>query len=1032
MALSSFERAISIVCMFLFVVPQFSHNVASDSTEEAEALLKWKASLPNQNNSLLSSWTLSPANATNNSTQCAYWSGISCNQDGRISKFNLSLSGLKGTLDEFPFLSFPFLEFIDFGANDLFGVIPAQIYNISKLKYLDLSVNLFHGKIPKEIGLLRNLETLHLNNNKLNGSIPQELGQLTSLDDLILSSNYLDGSIPASLGNLSNLGRLYLYNNSLFDSIPPEIGNLSNLVKLDVSTNSLSGPISLGFKSLRNLNFLYMYENKLSGGIPEELGNIESLYELSLYSNNFSGSIPESIGSLKKLNWLQLYNNKLSGSIPYKIGNLKSLMYLELSENQLSGHIPPTFANLSNLKTLYLRNNYLSGSIPEEIGNLKLVLLSLEYNHFTGSLPHNICQSGFLENFAVHGNEFNGRIPKGLRNCTSLLRLHLENNEFVGNISEDFGIYPKLQYLDLSHNKFQGEISSNWAKCPKLGGLKIAANEITGSIPAELGNLTQLGRLDLSSNLLVGEIPKELGNLSLLEELILNGNKLSGSIPLEIGSLSDITRLDLSANRFGNSIPENIGNLLKIYYLNLSKNQLSQEIPTQLGNLHQLLELDLSQNLLRGNIPSQLSDLEILQKLNLSHNNLSGFIPGGFENMLALSSIDISYNDLEGPIPNSTAFRNASIEELQGNKDLCGDVIGLKRCKGSEAFNTGKHGLRKGLVILLAILFPVLAVLVFSVVLIRILRTSWRSKRDSQEVESGKNYGEVFSISNFDGKKMYEEIVKGTNDFNSEYCIGKGGQGSVYKAELSGNTVAVKKIHALYTSIAVQKEFLSEIQALTVIRHRNIVKFFGFCSHSRHSFLVYKYLEGGNLASILSNENAAVDLDWSKRLKVIKGVANALSYLHNDCFPPIIHRDISSKNILLDSEYEAHVSDFGTAKLLYPDSSNWTELAGTYGYIAPELAYTMKVTEKCDVYSFGVLAMEVIQGKHPRDFLSQSSGSSANMKIDLGNILDPRLPFPSLQVQNKLVSIKEMALLCLDVNPNSRPTMHIVVQSLCR
>ncbi|KDO63962.1 hypothetical protein CISIN_1g042876mg, partial [Citrus sinensis] len=175
---------------------------------------------------------------------------------------------------------------------------------------------------------------------------------------------------------------------------------------------------------------------------------------------------------------------------------------------------------------------------------------------------------------------------------------------------------------------------------------------------------------------------------------------------------------------------------------------------------------------------------------------------------------------------------------------------------------------------------------------------------------------------------------------------------------------------------------------------------------------------------------AAQELDWSQRMNTIKGVADALSYLHHDCFPPIVHRDLSSKNLLLDLEYEAHVADFGIAKFLKPDSSNWTEFAGTYGYVAPELAYTMKITEKCDVYSFGVLALEVIKGKHPRDFLSSISSSSLNTDIELDEMLDPRLPAPSRSVQEKLISIVKVAFSCLNESPESRPTMKIVSQQL--
>ncbi|XP_044498767.1 MDIS1-interacting receptor like kinase 2-like [Mangifera indica] len=1034
MAFSSLNK-LSLVFFNFFVLLHFQLNAACNSTQEAQALLKWKATLQTQSHSVLSSWTLYPVNAGHNSTQRAAkmshcsWFGISCDHAGSIHRLNLSNANLKGTLDELSFSSFPHLVYLDLSINELFGIIPSQIGYLSKLKYLDFSTNQFSGKIPTEIGVLTHLETLHLAENQLNGSsIPNEIGQLKSLIDLALYSNGLEGSIPASLGNLSNLAWLYLYNNSLSGSIPPEMGNLSGLLELYMDTNSLTGQIPTAFAKLRKLTVLYMFKNQLSGSIPQELGNLESLFHMSLHSNNLSGSIPASLGGLKNLKLLHLYHNTLSGSIPTEIGNLKDLVDLELSQNKLSGPVPDSLKNLSNLQFLYLRENNLSGTIPREIGFMRFIHLQLDSNHFTGHLPHNICLGGSLERFSVHGNNFFGPIPNGLRNCTSLTRLLIQGNKLSGNISESFGVYPKLEYIDLSQNKFYGEISSIWGMCPKLHSLKMAENHITGSIPVELGNLTHLGRLNLSSNFLVGGIPKEIGKLSLLEELILNGNQLSGAIPPEIGSLTEITSLDLSSNMLSKSIPATLGNLSKIHYLNLSNNQFSQEIPPQSGKLSLLTDLDLSHNFLSGEIPSEICDLENLQNLNISHNNFSGFIPREFEKMNLLS-IDISYNELHGPIPNSTAFRNATIEELQGNKDLCGNVRGLRPC---STLLPAKHGLHNGLKIFFTAFFPLLGALVLSVVVICVIFSSRRVKRDSHDQENAMQNEEILSISTFKGKKMYEEIIAATKNFDASHLIGKGGHGSVYKAEMSpGNIVAVKKIHSMYTSdIAHQKEFLSEIRALTEIRHRNIVKFVGFCVHSQHSFLVYEYLERGSLATILSNEAEAAVLDWSKRVNVIKAVAHALSYMHHDCFPPIVHRDISSKNVLLNFEYQAHVSDFGTAKLLKLDSSNWTQLAGTYGYIAPELAYTMKVTEKCDVYSFGVLALEVIQGKHPVDIISTFSSSSANMNIELDDMLDPRLQFPSLEVQNKLISIMNVAFLCLDVNPQSRPTMHIVSQLL--
>ncbi|XP_044477651.1 MDIS1-interacting receptor like kinase 2-like [Mangifera indica] len=304
----------------------------------------------------------------------------------------------------------------------------------------------------------------------------------------------------------------------------------------------------------------------------------------------------------------------------------------------------------------------------------------------------------------------------------------------------------------------------------------------------------------------------------------------------------------------------------------------------------------------------------------------------------------------------------------------------------------------------------------------------WRKKQELPKEHRRVNKDKFLSVLNFDGKTMFEEIVSATENFDAKYCIGSGGFGSVYKAQVLSRAVfAVKKFHSFHLDeVDDQKEFLNEIKSLTEIRHRNVVKFFGFCVHSQHFLLVYEYLERGSLATFLSTEATARELDWGKRVNILKGVARALSYLHHGCLQPIVHRDISSKNVLLDSEYEAHISDFGIAKFLKPDSSNWTQLAGTYGYIAPELAYTMKVTEKCDVYSFGVLALEVIKGNHPSDIIPSLSSSFTWENMLLNNILDPRLLLPSPTVQDQLMVIIKLAIDCLGANPKHRPTMDMV------
>ncbi|XP_043705108.1 MDIS1-interacting receptor like kinase 2-like [Telopea speciosissima] len=622
-----------------------------------------------------------------------------------------------------------------------------------------------------------------------------------------------------------------------------------------------------------------------------------------------------------------------------------------------------------------------------------------------------------------------GSIPD-LRNCTSLRRVRLENNLFIGNITDSFGVYPHLSYIDLSHNKLYGELSPNWGQCKNLSVLKISGNNISGKIPPEVAQLTQLGRLDLSFNKLSGEIPKEFGLLSTLFHLDLNDNQISGHVPVEIGKLIDLKFLDLSANRITGSIPTQLGLCSKLLSLNLSWNSLNGIIPSEIGNLVVLKEqLDLSHNSISGSIPPQLGKLIMLEMLNLSHNMLTGSIPLSLQGMVSLSYLDLSYNELEGVVPNSRVFKNASRQAFRNNKGLCGELQGVPPCNrshSSDGSNKNKHK------IIISIIASLIGIVLLSFEIIGVLFLMQEKVKKGNIEIVRRNHGNIFSIWNFDGNIAYEDIIQATEDFDAKYCIGTGTYGSVYKAVLPTNhVVALKKFHPFEGEVIVdEKSFENEIRTLTNIKHRNIVKLYGFCSHPRCMFLVYEYMKKGSLARILRNQLEAVELDWLKRVDVIKSMANALSYLHHDCVPPIIHRDISSKNILLDVELEARVSDFGIARLLEPDSSTWTSLKGTHGYIAPKLAYTMVFTEKCDVYSFGVVVLETIMGIHPGELILALT-SLVGQKMPLRNVLDPCLPFPSDQnIVNDVISVVRIALACLRSHPQSRPTMHQVSKEL--
>ncbi|KAH7857076.1 hypothetical protein Vadar_008807 [Vaccinium darrowii] len=860
-----------------------------------------------------------------------------------------------------------------------------------------------------------NVTGLNLSHTGLQGTLDHlNFSYFPLLLRLDLIDNQLNGSIPANIGLLSNLVYLDLSNNSFSGTIPLSIANLTKVVELDFSLNKLTGQLDPQLFPDRGSN--------------EAKTGLLSIQRLLFTTNLLGGPLPSEIGNLADLTLLALDDNSFSGPIPESLGNLSKITSLYLNLNQLSGQIPLSFGTLTKLTNLFLFSNNLSGLVPEQIKNLSsLVVLHLNWNNLSGQLPQ-VCQGGRLVNFTAGYNNFTGPIPVSLKNCTSLYRVRFEYNHLTGNLDRDFGVYPNLNYIDLSHNNLQGKILPTWAECKNLTYLNFGGNSIGGEIPVEISQLNQIEELDLSSNKISGKIPAQVGNLSKLSLLNLSDNNIFGQVPLAIGGLSNLEKLDLSMNMLSGPIPDQIGDISRLLFLSLGKNHLNGSIPYQIGNLVSLqILLDLSYNSLTGQISPQLGKLKSLEALNLSHNSLSGSIPDSFGEMVSLSAIDLSFNELEGPLPDSKVFNISPPEAFSHNKNLCGDQIqGLTPCNKSVS-EGGKGKKEKPRLIIIAI-STLLASLFFLLCLVGVIlfRRKCFRRNQKEDVISGED-------TSF-GRILYGDIIRATDDFDDAYCIGEGGSAKVYKVNLpSGKVVAVKKLFMNEGSEIgeINKSFKNEIATLTEIRHRNIVKLYGFCHHNEHTFLVCEYMERGSLKNVLSRENEATELDWSKRVNVVKGVAHALSYMHHNCMPPIIHRDISSKNVLLNSDLEACVSDFGTARFLKPDSSNWTAVAGTYGYIAPELSYTMVVTEKCDVFSFGVLTLEILMGSHPGEIISKLYSPVDNEQIKLADMLDPRLPPPTSQnFKEKIDSILNLAMWCLRVDAHSRPTMYEVSQVL--
>ncbi|KAL5228107.1 hypothetical protein ABZP36_016372 [Zizania latifolia] len=935
----------------------------------------------------------------------------------------------------------------------------------TKLRLLDLSgYGWLHGSVADVAALasachdlrVLNLSAARVGVVKVNGQEGTNMG-FAGLEVLDLSNNKItEGDLKWMVhAGAGGVRRLDLAGNNISGEVPVFV-NCSKLEYIDLSSNFMSGTVAAGVLSgCSRLNMVNLGFNNLEGVFPPDVAYLSSLVTLNLSTNNFSGEIPSKVFSkLVKLRMIDLSFNYFNSTILDAFTVLPELEVLDLSSNVFSGTIPTTLCSLNSsskpLQVLYLQNNHLTGSIPESISScIRLVSLDLSLNYINGQIPSSMGKITGLHDLVLWQNMLEGEIPSSLAGIRSLENLIVDYNALIGSIPPGLANCMELRCLSLASNRLSGPIPKWLGRLNKLEILSLGNNSLSGMIPPELGDCKSLLWLDLSSNKLRGPIPRELANQSgkmpstmftgtlaqkfgylRNDELRISQCHGTGSLLYLRGIRSDdLNRMptNKTCNRTRMYI-RNTGIFItnsSMILLDLSFNQLDSEIPKELGSLYCLMIMNLGHNWLSGVIPAELAEAKKLAVLDLSHNKLEGPIPSMFSS-LALSEINLSNNQLNGSIPELGSLATFPRSQYENNSDLCGFPLPPCELNRAVSRDADSHGLKnrsQGAIAggVVAGAFLLLFTLVISL-----------SRRKKSKVDVAKGdlqHENVISIWNFDGGDVYKQIIEATENFSEKYCIGAGGHGSVYAAELStGEKFAIKKIHiAEDDHFRNEQMFYHEIETTMQIRHRNIVRFLGYCSTARDRFIIYEYMNGGNLFTALKSSRNACELDWNCRLCIAWDVAHALSYLHHDCSDPIVHRDVTTNNILLDLEFRACLSDFGIAEILGVDRSNHTRLVGTKGYLAPELAYTTRVTEKCDVYSFGVVVLELFMGSHPGDFISSIS-CPTKKSTPMKDLLDTRLPLPEGEIAKQIFGLITVALQCLDPNPSTRPTMRSAIQ----
>ncbi|KAK3143303.1 hypothetical protein QOZ80_4AG0298700 [Eleusine coracana subsp. coracana] len=821
-----------------------------------------------------------------------------------------------------------------------------------------------------------------------------------------------------SCDQLGRVDNLDLKGLDLAGKLPPSFPNLGALKGLSLQNNRLSGPLP-SFRGMATLEHVYLNDNAFDSIPPDFFHGLSGLLFFSLRNNKFlnasSGgwTLSDDIAaSSPQLQFLQLDNCSLVGAIPDSLGKMSSLQNLTLTYNSLVGPIPSSF-NGSALQNLELNNQQ---------GETKL----------SGPLDV-VATMTSLQTLWLHGNQFSGPIPDDIAACAALATLRLSNNMLVGLVPPGLAAIPHLTEVWLDNNKFLGPVPALKTANFTFSGNGFCADKSGVACSPEVTALLQfLAQVEYPATLL---------------------STWTGNNPCS-------TWLGVTCNDG------------HVTLLNLPDLGLNGTISQSLGNLTNLSNVKLKGNHLTGRVPDSLTKLASLKELDLSMNDLSGPLPHFSRTVKVNVAGNLNFNN-PAPDPDTTTPSNDASPHPATTPNTPGHPVSPPATP--ETGTEKKHSSAVVLATTIPVALSVVALISVGAVFLcreRAPKPPHTASvvvhpRDSSDpdnlakivvVTNGSNSGTSQGNTNSGGSsgvfadvQMYEapnfriavQVLRGaTKNFAQENVLGRGGFGVVYKGELhDGTMIAVKRMESAVVSNKALDEFQAEIAVLTKVRHRNLVSILGYSTEGIERLLVYEYMPNGALSKHLFHwkQYELEPLSWKKRLNIALDVARGMEYLHNLGHHRFIHRDLKSANILLGDDFRAKVADFGLMRDA-PDGnlSVATRLAGTFGYLAPEYAVTGKISTKSDVFSFGVVLMELITGMTAIDenrveeetrYLASWFCVIGKDQDKLRAAIDPALELTDETFESICV-IAELAGHCTAREPSQRPEMEHAVNLL--